>query len=71
MQKLQNVMSAKHFGEFTQLFLVYICTCVIILKATRFYLNLERKATIMALHRLCLSMYFTPIDKLKSVVYSI
>ena len=54
-QKLQNMTSAKHFSEFTQLFLVYICTCVIVLKVTRFYLNLERKAT-LRLHRLCLSI---------------
>ena len=32
-------VSAKHFSEFTQLFLVFICTCVIILTVTRFYLS--------------------------------
>ena len=60
-QKLQNMTSAKHFSEFTQLFLVYICTCVIILKVTRFYLNLERKAT-LRLHRLCLSIHVFHAD---------
>ena len=54
-------VSAKHFSEFTQLFLVFICTCVIILKVTRFYLNLERKAT-MGLHRLCLSIHVFHAD---------
>ena len=52
--------SAKHFSEFTQLFLVYIC--VIILKVTRFYLNLERKAT-LRLHRLCLSIHVFHADR--------
>ena len=61
-QKLQNMTSAKHFSEFTQLFLVYICTCVIILKVTRFYLNLERKAT-LRLHRLCLSIHVFHADR--------
>ena len=62
-QKLQNMTSAKHFSEFTQLFLVYICrpTCVIILKVTRFYLNLERKAT-LRLHRFCLSIHVFHAD---------
>ena len=60
-QKLQNMTSAKHFSEFTQLFLVYICTCIIILKVTRFYLNLERKAT-LRLHRLCLSIHVFHAD---------
>ena len=60
-QKLQNVTSAKHFSKFTQLFLVYICTCVIILKVTRNYLNLERKAT-LRLHRLCLSIHVFHAD---------
>ena len=61
-QKLQNMTSAKHFSEFTQLFLVYICTCVIILKVTRFYLNLKRKAT-LRLHRLCLSIHVFHADR--------
>ena len=61
LQKLQNMTSAKHFSEFTQLFLVYICTCVIILKLTRFYLNLERKAT-LRFHSLCLSIHVFHAD---------
>ena len=59
--KTANHDVSKTLSELTQLFLMYLCTCVIILKVTRFYLNLERKAT-MGLHRLCLSIHVFHVD---------